>query len=862
MLVNDFYNKLYILTNILFFNSLPLSRFARTKEVIFPIVEQLVRDEETLLRQHLAEQMTGLSEVCVKHSRQLQAAAAAAALTAVENGNNGMSQIPSNGSAATAQQSSLHTSVVLDEGRKALFDLVLPIIGQLLSDPIAEVRVSAGVSLVAAAGLMRIEDLGPRVLTLVLQLAHNDEQEDIRMTAAVLLNELAETFGPDLCIQFVASEVVCLAEDPLFRVRKAAALNLDAICRTAGPVNAAKKLLPAFLKLASDDIWGVRKACAESVGAMSRCLDPVVRVSELMPLYERLLNDASKWVRNAALQHLGPFLATLPGPKISASFLAHYVRMGLPLDAPSHGSPVSLSSSSSTASLFSSASAATLATLARIGADPADAELAVYCAFSFPAVALTFGKQRWSELRHLFISLSRDVQCKVRRPLAFSIHELARILGPDIAEADLVPAFDIFLKDVNEVKFGVIRNLSQFLKALSANATRESYLPVLDELLRASQPHNWRFRKSLASQLTSFCSLFSAHATHEIVTPFALSLLADPVSEVREEAINGIPALLNRLGDADAGHQMELISALQRLGLASNYKDRLLFVRICGEIAKGCDVNLFRRHFMTEVLSLANDTVRNVRRYLAILISPYTTALLRESSAVVTSMPVTIDSILQSKLSTTTLLQTDQCHQNETQVDAKNDLILGVSHIQPSSSAAITSANSAESLPPPPPPPLPSPHIRINQSAATQSIDISVSSIDTSIKMLSLETTEKHSLESEAIKHLDEEEIFPIWAREDSAGLLKQALITLACDIDAEVVRALDSVWVEKHRSQPLPDVLMYVRNHALPIITSKSEDMSEIIETVESVSPDERQNVFIKKENDLGMAEEAVEEL
>ena len=764
--------------------------------------------------------MIGLAEVCVKHSRNIQSAAAVAATTSSSSttttsaSENGMSLPPSNGSAATAQQqpsSSSSNSNSLDEGRKALFDVVLPIIAQLLSDAIAEVRVSAGVSLVAAAGLMRSEDLGPRVLTLVLQLAHNDDQEDIRMTAAVLLNELAETFGPDLCIQFVASEVVCLAEDPLFRVRKAAALNLDAICRTAGPVNAAKKLLPAFLKLASDDIWGVRKACAESVGAMSRCLDPVVRVSELMPLYERLLNDSSKWVRNAALQHLGPFLATLPGPKISSLLLSHYVRMGLPPEFPSSGSPSS-SASSSAASLFSSASAATLATLARIGADPADSELAVYCSFSFPAVALTFGRQRWPELRHLFISLSRDVQSKVRRPLAFSLHELARILGPEIAEADLVPAFDIFLKDMDEVKFGVIRNLSLFLKALSANATRESYLPVLDELLKASLPHNWRFRKSLASQLTSLCSLFSAHATHEIVTPFALALLADPVSEVREEAINGVPALLNRLGEADAGHQMEFISALQRLGLASNYKDRLLFVRVCGAIAKECDVNLFRRHFMTEVLSLANDKVRNVRRYLAIFISPYTAVLLRATPSVDSTASIVPERVKQESTSDSTLTKEQQVNELSAAVD-----VFGLRKSFAPVSASVSLTVSAES-PPLPPLSLPAPPQTNTSTSQNATAEVVPPTLENLMKSFNLDSMEKRLTEPSSTASTDEEDLFPMWAREDSAGLLVQALITLARDVDAEVVRALDRDWVVRHRQDHFPDVLEYIRSHALPL--------------------------------------------
>jgi hypothetical protein len=47
--------------------------------------------------------------------------------------------------------------------------------------------------------------------------------------------------------------------------------------------------------------------------------------------------DASKWVRGAALQHLGPFIASLPGPKIAPAHLAHYLRMGMPPVSPACG---------------------------------------------------------------------------------------------------------------------------------------------------------------------------------------------------------------------------------------------------------------------------------------------------------------------------------------------------------------------------------------------------------------------------------------------------------------------------------------------------------------------------------------------
>lgn len=56
------------------------------------------------------------------------------------------------------------------------------------------------------------------------------------------------------------------------------------------------------------------------------------------------------------------------------------------------------------------------------------------------------------------------LQWKVRRTLAFSIHELAVILGDQLTAGDLVPVFNGFLKDLDEVRIGVLKHLHDFLK--------------------------------------------------------------------------------------------------------------------------------------------------------------------------------------------------------------------------------------------------------------------------------------------------------------------------------------------------------------------------------------------------------------
>lgn len=61
-------------------------------------------------------------------------------------------------------------------------------------------------------------------------------------------------------------------------------------------------------------------------------------------------------------------------------------------------------------------------------------------------------------------------QWKVRRTLAFSIHELAVILGDQLTAGDLVPVFNGFLKDLDEVRIGVLKHLHDFLKVWPCSA--------------------------------------------------------------------------------------------------------------------------------------------------------------------------------------------------------------------------------------------------------------------------------------------------------------------------------------------------------------------------------------------------------
>lgn len=125
-----------------------------------------------------------------------------------------------------------------------------------------------------------------------------------------------------------------------------------------------------------------------------------------------------------------------------------------------------------------------------------DSEMNYNCAFNFPAIALTLGVEHWRYIRDLYKKLAEDVSWKVRQTLAYSIHELAIILGTENTQNDLVPIFDSYIKDVDEVRIGIVANLTKFLRVLSLEC-RCSYMPKLNDFLKMDNQRNWRFRNEL-----------------------------------------------------------------------------------------------------------------------------------------------------------------------------------------------------------------------------------------------------------------------------------------------------------------------------------------------------------------------------
>ncbi|XP_030625527.1 serine/threonine-protein phosphatase 4 regulatory subunit 1 [Chanos chanos] len=251
-------------------------------------------------------------------------------------------------------------------------------------------------------------------------------------------------------------------------------------------------------------------------------------------------------------------------------------------------------------------------------AQTVDMEIAKHCAYSLPGVALTLGRQNWHCLRDTYETLASDMQWKVRRTLAFSIHELALILGDQLTAADLVPIFNSFLKDLDEVRIGVLKHLYDFLKLLHQE-TRRKYLYQLQDFLVTDNSRNWRFRSELAEQLVLLLELYSGQDVYDYLRPLALNLCTDRVSSVRWTSYRLVSEIVRKLSSCPSLLVDFLAELVDKFCHSPKWSGRQAFAFVCQLVVEEDCVSLeqFCEHLLAPLLQLASDPVPNVRVLLA-----------------------------------------------------------------------------------------------------------------------------------------------------------------------------------------------------------------------------------------------------
>ena len=263
-------------------------------------------------------------------------------------------------------------------------------------------------------------------MKLTLEMAHDDLDKQ-RESAAKLLNELAPDMGQQLCECFIVKEIRSLGMDEYSNVRCTVVKNLLNVSKNVSMDCFSMQIFPLYDNLTKDKEERVRKTCAETVAEIAK-VSPLDRISQqLQDLYFRFLQDpTSRIVRGTAFQNIGPFIASFKDVCGIDNRITHF---------------------------FVSTTEKTN-----------NKDVCYYASYNFPAFIWVSGRDDWDRFRRLYLKLTSVNDFQTKKTLAASIHELARILGPEITDRDLIDILDKFLKDNNnEVRVNALKNLHVFL---------------------------------------------------------------------------------------------------------------------------------------------------------------------------------------------------------------------------------------------------------------------------------------------------------------------------------------------------------------------------------------------------------------
>nr|CAG8509030.1 8253_t:CDS:10 [Entrophospora candida] len=366
---------------------------------------------------------------------------------------------------------------------------------------------------------------------------------------------------------------------------------ISSLAPIVGPERCTRLFLPELEKMINEQVFYVRKEAVLALGTLSGVLPLDIITSKLLPIYDHFSNDAIWHVRRSCCLILPTICSRLPDEMKSERATS-----GIELFA----GDVSRSVRSATGDIIGEL----IALFYPNGKVP-------------EAVVLTLGESRWDDLKETYLLLTRDIQAKVRRSLSYSLHEIARVIGPKKAEECLLAVFTLYLVDADEVQSGVIENLASFISCLPQTA-RNNCLPPLfgiwDDLKQ-----RWRLRNAIAKQMPTICRLFDSRNVINYLLPLAIKAVKDDVATVRETAIACV-TLFEVVYDDDTLFA-ELINCVREFAFENKFRSRVAFIQICRALALSAFPKPeFERYFIPILKNFSTDNVVNVRITLVRLI--------------------------------------------------------------------------------------------------------------------------------------------------------------------------------------------------------------------------------------------------
>lgn len=269
-----------------------------------------------------------------------------------------------------------------------------------------------------------------------------------------------------------------------------------------------------------------------------------------------------------------------------------------------------------------------------------DNNLCFKCAYNFPAVMLTLGKQFWPLLHQHFLSLCNDLQSsvRVRKTMAKSIYQIALIIGSEQATKDLVAPFVEFFKDIDEIKIEVVKQVSNFIKIVDPS----KHEIIVNQLEMCWHPTinvvNWRLREQIGVQIAELNKLGPKIQKENCLlylTGLALKLMMDKYDCVRKTGIDAVSFVKSLIKHFNyfLFNQFQFVSCVERIkqkkqllkflsfhfANSTRWRERQVYILTVDKLLehRAIKPDMFNNYILKKLLELAADKIPNIRLCIA-----------------------------------------------------------------------------------------------------------------------------------------------------------------------------------------------------------------------------------------------------
>ena len=478
-----------------------------------------------------------------------------------------------------------------DEGYIILRDHIVTILRNIFEQKKEDKLLGlCGDDLVAITKYIKEEDKGSYILTIVIVMAHDDENENNRVLSVKLFNELALIIGQELCELYVVPQVASFADDQSCLVRKAVATYFINICEAVSKECFNHRLLPVYQKTSKDSLWTVRNPTVKILPKLTKLCDSKTVSTVLIDIFKTFSQDPKIFVKYSAIEIFGEFISLLNKEDKDnyKELLNFYV------------STINESSE-------------------KPGKKDDTTSILEKCAFNFPAILQFYGKESWDTLKVVYKKMAQETEEKIRLTLAASMGEVSKILGPELTESELVDFVSLFFKgnestkENKEIQIKILGVLPDIIRNITSNQ-KNIYLDYLKTMITPSND-KWRRRLAYAKTIGKYHNTYSDEMIYKRVFPIAINFCFDDVSQVRMKAARHNSMLLLQLLSSETEFSEKTYKIFKSFAQSINFNYRQLFIRMCTDLVSNKD--LYDDRVSDLLLDLAFDRVINVRIALA-----------------------------------------------------------------------------------------------------------------------------------------------------------------------------------------------------------------------------------------------------